>query len=395
MPQPSRRDLFRAAPLVAAPFIAARAGGQGPPVVPEQPAGLITRMQQPRNMEGTHTALVPPHDQPNREAITANENFYIRSHFAVPKIDLNTWKLKIEGHVESPVEFSLKALQDTKQQVEKPLTMECAGNGRVFLVPQARGLQWGVGGVGTAVWGGVNLSTLLDQAVPKKGAVDVILVGADSGAINSDPASPGAIQYDRSIPMDKAMRSEVVLALRMNGEPLPASHGFPLRAVIGGWYGMANVKWLSRIIVTNKPYNGFWQSMDYSYYERRDGLPEVVPVTKMQPKAIITSHATGQVMRAGQATTVRGLAWSGEASPKLVEISFDDGKTWDSVAFRGKADDFVWREWTYLWKMPKAGAVNLVVRCTDTAGVQSPETRNIERRSYMINHLVPVELVVK
>jgi DMSO/TMAO reductase YedYZ molybdopterin-dependent catalytic subunit len=401
MPRPSRRDLFRAAPLAAVPLLAGRASGQS---VPPQP-GMTVRMHEPRNLETPISHLTPPSGPllqgsgtggPQVYVLnTATDHFYVRSHFAVPAIDLKTWKLKVEGHVENPVEFTLDDLKKLTG-VSKSLTMECAGNGRVFLTPAVRGLQWGFGGVGTAEWNGIALASVLEKAVPKKGAVDVVLIGADKGAINVDPPSPGPIHFDRGIPIEKAMKPESVLAWGMNGKELTPAHGFPLRAVIGGWYGMAAVKWLTRIVVTDKPHDGFWQTFDYSYFTRTGDLPpSLTPVTKVQPKAVITSHVEGGEVKAGTETSVSGLAWSGEAAAKAVEFSDDGGATWAKVELDSKADPFVWQPWAVKWTPKQKGTTKLLARCTDTAGATQPDKRDIDRRTYMINHLVPVEVVVK
>lgn len=384
MNRPSRRDLLRAAPLAAVPLLAGRVGAADPSPFP----GMTVRMHEPRNLETPVAHLVGPDGK-----TTATEHFYIRSHFAQPTVDMKAWKLRVEGHVETPTEFTLDDLKKLTA-VKKGLTLECAGNGRVFLTPAARGLQWGFGGVGTADWEGVALATVLEKAKPKQGAADVVLVGADKGAITADPASPGPIHYDRGIPLDKAVKPECVLAWGMNGQPLTQAHGFPLRAVIGGWYGMAAVKWLTKIVVTDRPHHGFWQTFDYSYFTRSGDLPMLTPVTKIQPKAIITSHTEGHRVAGGNEVTVSGLAWSGESAAKAVEFSGDGGTTWVKVELNAKAEPFVWHPWSVKWTPKRTGPMKLLARCTDAAGNTQPDKRDPDRRTYMINHLIPVEVVV-
>jgi DMSO/TMAO reductase YedYZ molybdopterin-dependent catalytic subunit len=388
MNRPSRRDLLRAAPLAAVPLLAGRATAQAPTAGTPPFPGLTVRMHEPRNLETPVEHLV------SKNGLTATEHFYVRSHFAVPTIDMKTWKVRVEGHVERPVEFTLDDLKQLTG-VKKHLTMECAGNGRVFLTPAVRGLQWGFGGVGTAEWTGVTLASVLEKAGVKKGAVDVVLIGADKGSINVDPPSPGPIHFDRGIPIEKALKPETVLAWGMNGVDLTPSHGFPLRAVVGGWYGMAAVKWLTRIVVTDKPYGGFWQTFDYSHFTRTGDLPSLTAVTKMQPKAVITSPVEGGVVPAGQPVAVSGLAWSGEAAAAAVEFSDDGGATWQKMKFDAKADPFVWQPWAMTWTPKRQGPVKLLARCTDTTGAAQPDKRDPDRRTYMINHLVPVEVTVQ
>jgi DMSO/TMAO reductase YedYZ molybdopterin-dependent catalytic subunit len=353
-----------------------------------QRPGLTVRQNEPRNLESPFAEL--------DAFVTPTDQFYVRSHFAVPAVDPGTYRLTVEGAVENPLTLSLADLK-AMPAVTVPLTLECAGNGRVFLQPAARGLQWQFGGVSTAEWTGVPLSAILEKAKAKPSAVEVILVGADRGAITADPASPGAIPYDRSIPIAKARKPEVLLAHGMNGEPLPASHGAPVRAVIGGWYGMASVKWLTRIVVTDRPYDGFWQTFDYSYFERRDGgLPTLKPVAAVEPKAQIARPAFGEVVPAGRKYEVRGFAWAGERAVAKVEVSTDGGRTWGGAALLGEDKPFCWRRWGFVWDVPAAaGPVQLLARCTDAAGKGQPEKRDADRRTYMINHLVPVEVTVR
>ena len=327
---------------------------------------MTVRQQMPHNLEMPLGAIDGP--------TTPNDRFFVRSHFAVPKIDAKTWKLRIEGHVESPLEFTLDELKKFKA-VSKPITVECAGNGRVFLTPAAHGLQWGFGGVSTANWVGVPLAELIDRAKPKAGAAEVILVGTDKGAVG-DPASPGPVNFDRAIPFGKATSADTLLAYGMNDADLPVSHGAPVRAVVGGWYGMASVKWLTRIVVTDKPYLGYWQTASYSYYTRRDGgLPQLNPVTAILPKAILAAP-TGPVVG-------------------KVEVSVDGGKSWLPAKVNPQADPLAWTFWELDHTFPGRGPVQVIARCTDAKGQTQPDTRDPDRRSYMINHLIPVEVMVQ
>ena len=385
MRAPSRRDLLKAVPLTAVPWLAGRSVGRGAEPTPSFP-GRVVRMQEPRNLEFPISAL--------KDRFTPTEQFFVRSHFAVPKLDAATWKLKVEGHVEKPLELNYEDILKLKS-VTKQITLECAGNGRVFLTPAARGLQWGFGGVSTGNWTGVEIAAVLDKAGVKPGASEVIFVGADQGVI-ADPATPGPIPFDRGIPIDKVLKSDCLLAHQLNGEALPPSHGFPLRAVIGGWYGMASVKWLSRIIVTDKPYRGFWQTLDYSYFERRDGgLAHLVPVASIDPKAVIAKPSAGEVVAAGKAYRVHGAAWAGERKVGKVEFSADGGKTWSETKVQDQPDALAWTFWEHAWTPAASGPAALLVRCTDDRGNRQPATRDPDRRTYKINHCVPVEVLVK
>lgn len=379
---PSRRDVLRAAPAVAVGMAVAGRAADPPP------AGMTVRMSEPRNLEPAFHELI-------ESWITPTERFYVRSHFAMPKIDLAKYRLTVEGLVENRLELTLDDMR-AMPSVTSPLTLECAGNGRVFLTPAARGLQWGFGAVGNAEWTGVPLAALLDRAKVKPGASEVVLVGADTGQLTADPPTPGPIPYDRGIPLEKARKSEVLLAWAMNNQPLTPSHGAPLRAVIGGWYGMAAVKWLTRIVVTDRPHQGYWQTIDYSYFERTAGLPTLTPVAAVQPKASVARPAVGEVIPAGKPYTVRGVAWSGEAVVEKVEVSVDGGTNWAVAKLLGEPKPFCWRLWEYAWTVPeKPGPVAVLARATDSRGVTQPAKRDPDRRTYMINHLVPVDVTVR
>jgi DMSO/TMAO reductase YedYZ molybdopterin-dependent catalytic subunit len=369
----SRRELLKSAPAVAvAGGLAARAGAEP----------LIVRMEQPRNLETPLSDLFSD----------KTDKFFVRSHFAVPELDPKGFKLTVEGHVENKLELTLADLKKM-EAVRREIVMECAGNGRVFLVPQARGLQWGHGAVGQAKWTGVPLGAVLERAKVKAGAGDVVLVGADKGAI-ADPATPGPIPFDRGIPLAKAKRDETLLVWNMNDEALTAAHGAPLRALVGGWYGMASVKWLTRIVVLDKPHAGFWQTFDYSHWERpQDAPPRLVPVTAIQPKALITTPEAGATIPLGKPHVLAGWAWAGENGVAKVEVSTDGGATWRDVP--AKCEPFKAIKWQTNFLPDKKGPLKLLARCTDDKGTTQAEKRDTDRRTYMINHLVPVEVTVK
>jgi DMSO/TMAO reductase YedYZ molybdopterin-dependent catalytic subunit len=307
---------------------------------------------------------------------------------------MKTWRLKVEGAVEKPLELTYEEFTALPSR-SSTVTLECAGNSRVNLVPAVAGLQWGNGAVGNAEWSGVPLSAILEKAGLKDKAVEVILEGADSGQLNSDPKSPGAIHFARSLPIEKAKSDSVLLAHKMNGESLPVSHGHPVRAVVGGWYGMASVKWLTRIVVSDKRFNGFFQALDYAYFVRREGLPTLVPVTAIQPKAVLARPGLAEVIPAGKPFRLFGAAWAGERPVGKVEVSFDGGKSWQGAKLLGEAKPMQWVLWEYGWDKPEKGSASVVARATDDMGNTQPAARDPDRRTYMINHLVPTPVTVR
>jgi DMSO/TMAO reductase YedYZ molybdopterin-dependent catalytic subunit len=223
-----------------------------------------------------------------------------------------------------------------------------------------------------------------------------MLAGADSGALTADPATPGIIHFSRSLPLAKAKKPESVIAWGMNGADLTPSHGFPLRAVIGGWYGMASVKWLNRIVVTDRPYQGYFQTMDYSYYTRPTGSdPEIIPVTEIQPKAAIARPGPNEIVSADKPYRVFGAAWAGESKVAKVEVSADGGKTWIEAKLDEKPKPFCWVKWRWEWTPAARGPAKLLAKCTDERGTTQPAKRDGDRRAYAINHWVPVDVQVR
>src|SRR6476660_6914185 len=223
-------------------------------------AGKIVRGESPLNLEMPFETL--------EGFLTPTEAFYVRTHFPIPPIDRDAWWLHVAGEVENPFAINYEQLLKL-ESVTTPATLECAGNNRNFLEPKVKGVQWRLGAVGTAEWTGVPLSVLLDRAILKSNASEVVLEGADGGMLADPKSPPGELNFARSIPLEKARRN-VLLAYIMNGEDLPPEHGFPVRAIVPGWYAMASVKWLQRIIVSDRPFTGYYQTIDYAYWQRTD-----------------------------------------------------------------------------------------------------------------------------
>src|SRR6266436_592161 len=200
--------------------------------------GLIIRQKEPNNLE-------TPFDRVD-SFLTPTELFYIRSHFPAPKLESASYQLRIDGAVRNPFSLSYQELRDMRSET-RVATLECAGNSRVFLVPQVAGAQWELGAVGNAEWTGVPLGALLERAGMEGDVCEIVLEGADHGTPDVPPVPPLPISYARSLPRDKAIQREVLIAYQMNGRDLPQDHGYPVRAIVPGHYGMASVKWLTRI----------------------------------------------------------------------------------------------------------------------------------------------------
>jgi len=347
--------------------------------------GKIVRSEEPLNLEMPFETL--------GGFITPTKLFYVRTHFPIPKIDKNKWRLRIEGEVEKSFEINFDELIKLESR-KIPATLECAGNNRSFLEPKVKGVQWRLGGVGNAEWTGVPLSILLDRAGVKSTAREIILEGADRGKLEDPKSPPGEMNFARSIPMKKA--SDVLLAYKMNDVDLPAENGFPVRAIVPGWYAVASIKWLQRIIVTDKLFNGYYQTLDYSFWKRRGDNAELVPLSEMQIKAEIARPSQGETVPANSNVRVHGTGWTGDGEIMKVEISSDDGATWNEAKLLGESKPNAWRLWEFNWKTPaRAGKATLVARATDSNGRTQPIERDPDRGTYMINHLLPIEVEVR
>ena len=348
--------------------------------------GRIVRSESPLNLEMPFSTL--------DSFITPTKSFYVRTHFPVPAIDRDAWWLHVEGEVEKAFAINYEQLM-TFESVTAPVTLECAGNNRSFLEPKVKGVQWHLGAVSTAEWTGVRLSTLLDRASPKPNACEVILEGADCGMLEDPKSPPGELTFARSIPLEKARR-DVLLAYKMNGDDLPPEHGFPVRAIVPGWYAMASVKWLQRIIVTDRPFTGYYQTIDYAYWEKRDDIAELKPLTEMQVKAEIARPAEDEIVPAKSSVCVRGGAWACDAEITKVELSTDGGATWSDTRLLGESKPNAWRFWEFDWQTPsEPGKQTLIARATDSLSRTQPVMRDPDRGTYMINHLLPIEVEVK
>lgn len=349
-------------------------------------AGSIVRQKDPDNLEYPFTSL--------DGLFTPNELFYVRSHFERPEVDPQNWRLTVTGAVERVLEIGYDELRRMPCRTE-PALLECSGNSRVFLEPPQSGIRWELGAVSNAEWTGVPLVDLLARAGVKETAVEVVLSGADQGTFEEpDPPTPGRISYARSLPLAKARQPQVLLAYKMNGQNLPPEHGFPVRAVVPGWYGMASVKWLRSIEVTERAYHGYFQTLMYAIWERRGELPDLVPVGEIQVKAEIARPVLHEVVPAGASCRIFGAAWTGEGIVSRVDLSTDGGSTWSPARLTSEPIPYVWRLWEYDWTPTERAPHTLMARATDDRGREQPLERNKDRRDAVISHVLPVEVFV-
>jgi DMSO/TMAO reductase YedYZ molybdopterin-dependent catalytic subunit len=350
-------------------------------------AGLITRQAQPRNLES-------PFD-PIDAYLTPTELFYIRSHFPVPDLDRATFQLRIDGAVGRPLTLSYDELRSMPSET-RVATLECAGNSRVFLVPQVQGAQWELGAVSNAEWTGVPLSALLERAELQADACEIVLEGADRGMPKEGALPPQPISYVWSLPRAKAMQPEVLIAYQMNGRDLSPDHGFPLRAIVPGHYGMASVKWLTSIRAVPEPFHGYWQTSDYAYWDSMDGKPVRRALGEMKLKSQIARPRNYEILAPNRIYTVSGAAWAGETDATEITVSTDGGRTWADAKFLDPARRHAWRRWKFDWLTPKEpGQYTLMSRAKDASGLVQPDKHDENYGVYVINHPLPIEVFVR
>jgi DMSO/TMAO reductase YedYZ molybdopterin-dependent catalytic subunit len=316
---------------------------------------------------------------------------YLLIHFDIPRVDPSEWQLVIGGHVRNPLTVTLDEIT-RRPAVTRAVTLECAGNGRANLSPRPVSQPWLVEAVGNAEWTGTPLRPLLDAAGPLEGAVEVVFTGIDRGV-------QGGVeqQYERSLTMAEANREEVFLAYAINGQPLPPQHGFPLRLVVPGWYGMTHVKWLRSITVVTRPFRGYQQEPAYHVTSTWDELGE--PVTRILPRSLMVPpgipHFLPRTRQLGLGTCIlEGRAWSGRGRIVRVEVSSDGGESWAEAELGGDGGDFAWQSWRYGWDVDRAGDYQLCCRATDAAGNIQPLTAPWNAHGVCNNQVQRVKVVV-
>ena len=306
----------------------------------------------------------PPSNSDETKWLTPVEQFFVRNHLGVPRINREDWKLTVEGAVARPLEWNYAELL-RMPRVSSTVTLECAEN-----LPGGRN-------VGNARWTGVPLVTLLEGAGVDAGARQVVLEGADRGL---DEHEMVPVSYARSLPLEQALSDQTLVALEMNGQPLTPAHGHPARVVVPGWYGMAHVKWLTRIRVVREDFQGFYMSKRYFTARRHPNTGEHVltPVTLMGVKSQVHYPREGQVVNLGSCV-IRGAAWAGCRPIERVEISTDEGTTWIKTRLAAERSPCAWVNWSHRWEPPSTGGFAVQVRAFDDQGKTQPLSEDLGR----------------
>lgn len=327
------------------------------------PLDVVTH--DPLNAETPLDALAPD--------VTPTRGFYVRGHYAIPRVDARDWRLRFEGAFRHPRVLGLDELK-RRGSVEITTVLECAGNGRSRLAPLPKGTPWGERAVGCAKFRGARLADLVAECEPERDAAGLVFRGADHDKTR---------HYERSMPVDAL--GDAILAWEMNGEPLTPEHGAPVRLVVPGWYGMASVKWLEGIRASREPFRGFFQADEYVI----DGKP----LRAMRVKSMIVSPAPGATVPFGE-ITIRGRAWSGAGAIVKVEVSPDAGLTWREADARPQSGPYGWVAWELRWKPSRPGKHVLLARATDSAGNVQPLAPEWNPLGYANHATIPHPLVL-
>jgi DMSO/TMAO reductase YedYZ molybdopterin-dependent catalytic subunit len=326
-----------------------------------------------------------------RYDLTPSGLHYLLIHFDVPYVaDGGSWSLAIGGLVNTPLQLSLADIKRLPQVTQR-VTLECAGNGRATVSPRWQSQPWHHEAVGTSDWTGTPLRGVLERAGLKANAQDVVFLGADRGF-------DGGVEHDygRSLPAKLALGDDVLLVTAMNGQPLLPQHGFPLRLIVPGWYGMASVKWLNRIDVIDHAYDGFQQTGTYIYRQDQDeaGTPVTTIRVKslMSPPGIPDWYSRGRVANAGR-QELSGRAWSGAGvAIAKVEVSVDG--VWHVAALDPPAGRYAWRGWRFTWDAQPGERV-LMCRATDANGDIQPLEQRFDRAGFGNNAVHRMAVTVR
>lgn len=343
---------------------------------------LLTRNLFPENQE------CPIHFL--EHSTTSMNYFYRRNHFPYPEINQDAFSLPIEGFVSTPHIFTYEELLSFPSKTIKVL-LECSGNKRAAFKPKVFGEQWEAGALSQAYWKGVSLNTLFKYTGISSLAKEVIFEGYDYGE-RTDVKD--TYRFARSLPIEKAIHPDTIIAYEVNGEMIPFKHGYPLRLIVPQWYAMASVKWLKRIIVLDREFHGPFQKIDYMYYPNQHNDSGSWPVTTMQVNSTIQQPLNLTKLKKGH-HVIKGMAWTGEGVVEKVEVSLDQGHTWHQASFQSQADPYTWVQWNYHWNVLNKGVYSLWTRAIDSRGRTQPLHAFWNRNGYGYNAICKIEVKIE
>jgi DMSO/TMAO reductase YedYZ molybdopterin-dependent catalytic subunit len=324
-----------------------------------------------------------------RHDVTPVGLHYLLVHFDIPALDPESWRLRVGGNVRRELELTLDEIRG-RPATTMPVTLECAGNGRARLEPRPMSQPWLNEAIATSRWTGTPLAGVLEDAGVGADTLEIVFTGADHG-IEGDQE----LDYARSLPLSEAMRSEVLLAYAMNDRPLEPQHGFPLRLLVPGWYGMTSVKWLSTIEAVTEPFRGFHQAVAYHYQDAEEDPGE--PVTRIRPRALMLPPGfpdfpeRRRYVERGP-VTLEGRAWSGTAPVARVEVGIDGD--WLDAKLAEPVGEWAWRGWSCEWEATPGDHL-LSCRATDAAGNTQPLRQPWNFQGMGNNLVQEIEILVR
>jgi sulfoxide reductase catalytic subunit YedY len=331
-----------------------------------------------------------------KELVTPNEALFVRWHiFPIPtSVDLAEWRLKVSGNVEKEMALTLEDLKGF-EKVTYTAFIQCSGNGRSFFDPRVPGGQWLNGAMGNVTWSGARLKDILTKAGLKSGSVDVAFSGLDS------PPLPKVPDFIKSLPVDKAVEDDIIIAYEMNGKPLTMLNGFPARLIVPGWFATYWVKSLSDITVLTSAFEEFWMKTAYRIPDTPCACiapgskpAKTIPINRMNTRALIIEPAEGVQLRMNKPVTISGIAFSGGYSIRDVIVSVDGGKTWNEASLGKDLGRYSWIQWSYQWKPTKKGKYTFMARATNSIGESQPFESLWNPSGYMWNKIERKEITV-
>jgi len=333
-----------------------------------------------------------------RELITPNDALFVRWHISeVPtSVDLKEWRLKVSGHTDKELQLSMDDLKTKYEKVTMTAVIQCSGNSRSYFEPPVAGGEWQNGAMGNVTWTGVRLKDILAEAGIKPGAVDVSFNGLDK------PPLPSVPDLVKSLPVDKALDADILVAYEMNGQPLLMLNGFPARLIVPGWFATYWVKALSDITVLSEPFEGFWVKTAYripdnpcACVEPGGKVEKSIPINRMDTRSFIIDPEEGASVKAYKAVDLKGIAFSGGYGIRDVLVSIDNGKTWNETKLGKNLGKYSWIQWSYSWLPKKKGRYTLMVRATDNNGESQPFEPRWNPAGYMRNVVEKVTVTVR
>ncbi|MTT31439.1 molybdopterin-dependent oxidoreductase [Terrilactibacillus sp. BCM23-1] len=342
----------------------------------------------------THSLLPENQETPFqfiKTDIMDNKLFYRRNHFSYPTLSYSNYWLPINGIVSTPI---LLSMQDILHLPSKTIqvVLECSGDKRNLFEPKVFGVKWGKGAISQGYWKGVPLRALLELSGIREGAKEIVVEGYDFGE-RTDLNK--VFTYARSLPIEKAIHPDTIIAYEYNNQPIPFKHGYPLRLIVPQWYAMASVKWIKQISVIDSNFTGPFQTIDYVYYPNEQNNKDAFPVTTINVNSTIQKPLDMEILNTGK-HLIKGIAWIGNGFITKLEISVDGGSTWLNAKLESTKDSsYGWQSWYYEWTISKKGEYMIMSKATDSYGQIQPTIPFWNKKGYGYNAIDKIKVKVE